>query len=86
MTDFGPIEEMVKDESVSEIMVNGKNSIYFEKNGLLNRSDKAFKDDSELIKLIDAILKPLNKQINPEIPYIDARLEDGSRVNIVLPR
>jgi len=85
MIDFGPIKLLIKDESVSEIMVNGRNHIYFESGGKLSRSDESFKDDGEIFKLIEDILKPLGKQITPDTPYLDARLEDGSRVNIVIP-
>jgi pilus assembly protein CpaF len=66
-------------------MINGKDHIYFEKGGMLNRSDKPFQDDEQIMRLIENILKPLGKQITTEAPYVDARLEDGSRVNIVIP-
>jgi len=85
MIEFGPIEELMKDESVSEVMVNGKNHIYFEKVGKVSRSDERFENDAQIQRLIDSILKPLGKQITSEVPYVDARLEDGSRVNIVIP-
>lgn len=85
MIDFGPVEELMNDESVSEVMINGKDHIYFEKGGMISRLDRPFQDDIQIFKLIDNILKPLGKQITTETPYFDARLEDGSRVNIVIP-
>jgi pilus assembly protein CpaF len=84
MIEFGPIEELMKDESVSEVMINGISGIYFEKGGVLSRSNSTFPDDNQIYKLIDNILKPLGKQISRETPYVDARLEDGSRVNIIV--
>jgi len=82
--DFGPIDDMIKDETITEIMVNGNDHIYFEKSGLIIRSEKAFKNN-EIYILIENILKPLEKQITPQSPYVDTRLEDGSRVNIIIP-
>jgi pilus assembly protein CpaF len=85
MIEFGPIEGLMKDETVSEIMINGKDHIYFEKDGTLARMDKSYRDEAQINTLIDSILKPLGKQVSSETPYIDARLDDGSRVNIVIP-
>lgn len=85
MIAFGPVAELFQDQTVSEIMINGKDHIYIERSGKLIRSDASFKDDNEIYLLVESILEPLGRRIDPEIPYIDARLEDGSRVNIVLP-
>ncbi|MFH0948279.1 MAG: CpaF family protein [Elusimicrobiota bacterium] len=85
MQSFGPIDEFLQDETVTEIMVNGISQIYIEKEGKLQLTEKRFTDDKELQHLIDAIVKPLGRCLDNETPYVDARLSDGSRVNIIIP-
>ncbi|MCX5781220.1 MAG: CpaF family protein, partial [Elusimicrobia bacterium] len=82
---FGLLEEFIQDENISEIMVNGISKVYVEKNGLIFLSEKHFSNEAEIYKIIEQILKPLGKKISADNPYIDARLTDGSRVNIIIP-
>lgn len=81
---FGPIEKALKDEAVSEIMVNRADLIYIEKNGRLTESGITFVDDAHVERTINKILKPLNRYVGPDSPLVDARLPDGSRVNAVV--
>ncbi len=82
---FGPLEGMLEDESITEIMVNGSNSLYFERDGQLYRSEQAFGDDSQVYSLIDRILGPLGRRIDESSPTVNARLPQGHRVNAVIP-
>ncbi len=82
---YGPIENFLNDDSVNEIMINGKNNIYIEKNGALLRTGKSFSSDDMIISLLDRILSPLGKRIDTSSPTVDARLKDGSRVHAVIP-
>lgn len=82
---MGPIEGLVYDESVTEIMVNGTNSIYFEREGRLVRSDLAFESDEQVRVLIDRIIGPLGRRIDESSPMVNARLPQGHRVNAVIP-
>ena len=82
---FGPIEPLLKDESVTEIMVNGPRLVYVEQHGRLYRTDIKFKDDEHVMRVIDRIISPLGRRCDESQPYVDARLPDGSRVNAVIP-
>jgi pilus assembly protein CpaF len=82
---LGPLEEYFSDESVTEVMINGINQIYVERGGKLTLTDKKFADEKEIAAVIDAILKPIGRRVDEETPLVDARLLDGSRVNIVIP-
>jgi len=79
------LENLLHDESVSEIMVNGTSHIYFEKEGKLRKCDARFTNISDIYQFIETILQPLGRQVNIEIPYTDARLPDGSRMNVIIP-
>lgn len=81
---LGPLEDLLKDSAVSEIMVNGYKKIYIEKNGLVQLSPVTFTSNFHLRKVIERIVSPLGRQINESVPYVDARLKDGSRVNAVI--
>ncbi len=81
---FGPLETALKDESVTEVMVNRADLVYLEKKGRLIESDIKFADDAHVERIINKILKPLNRYVGPDSPLIDARLPDGSRVNAVI--
>jgi pilus assembly protein CpaF len=81
---FGPIQILLDDESVSEVMVNGPKMVYVEKGGHLVRSDVVFDNDTEVLKVIDRIILPLGRRIDFDSPTVDARLPDGSRVNAVI--
>ncbi|MBR1580668.1 MAG: CpaF family protein [Selenomonadaceae bacterium] len=82
---LGPIEPLLKNESISEIMVNGPKKIFIEQKGKLHRTNVQFRDDDHLMNIIERILTPLGRRIDESSPLVDARLEDGSRVNIIIP-
>lgn len=82
---FGPINRLIRDSSISEIMVNGPQSVYVEKKGRLVRTDVVFKDDQHVMRVIEKIVAPLGRRIDESSPMVDARLPDGSRVNAIIP-
>ena len=82
---FGPINPLIEDSSVSEIMVNGSDSIFVEKNGILTETDVKFKDDQHVMHVIEKIVAPLGRRIDESSPMVDARLPNGSRVNVIIP-
>ncbi len=82
---FGPIEPLLKDGSVNEIMVNGPRQIYIERHGRLEKTNIMFQNDEHVMRVIDRIVAPLGRRIDEASPYVDARLPDGSRVNAVIP-
>jgi len=82
---YGPIEPLLADETITEIMVNGPNSIYIERKGLLEQVNASFESDEHLMRIIDRIVAPLGRRIDESSPYVDARLPDGSRVNAIIP-
>ena len=82
---LGPLDELLADESVTEIMVNGPNEIFVERNGTVQESPAQFSSDAHLRRVIDRIVTPLGRRVNETSPMVDARLPDGSRVNIVIP-
>jgi pilus assembly protein CpaF len=81
---LGPLEDMLADPSISEIMVNGANRIFIEKGGRVQLSGIKFTSNDHLRRIIERIVTPLGRQINNATPYVDARLKDGSRVNAVI--
>lgn len=78
------LQQFIDDEEVTEIMVNGKDSIFIEKNGVLKKTDSYFETEQKLSTLINQMVSKCNRTVNESTPIVDARLEDGSRVNIVL--
>ncbi len=82
---FGPITILLRDETVSEIMVNGPRMIYVERKGKLELSDVTFRDDDHIQTIIERIISPLGRRIDESSPMVDARLPDGSRVNAIIP-
>ncbi len=82
---YGPLEVLLRDPSISEIMVNGKDQIYIERGGKIYLTDVNFLSDDQLRVIIDRILAPLGKRVDDSMPYADARLPDGSRVNVIIP-
>jgi pilus assembly protein CpaF len=82
---LGPLEVLLSDDSISEIMVNGPNKVYIERNGRLTLSDVTFEDDDHVRRIIDRIVSPLGRRIDEAQPMVDARLPNGSRVNAVIP-
>ena len=81
---LGPLEELLSDESVNEIMVNGPEKVYVERRGKLVLSDCQFTDDASVLAVIERIVAPLGRRIDESQPYVDARLADGSRVNAII--
>jgi pilus assembly protein CpaF len=79
------LQELIEDKEITEIMINGSSTIFIEKSGKLMRYEKEFESDSRLEEVIQAIVSKTNRIVNESSPIVDARLEDGSRVNIVLP-
>ena len=82
---YGPIEPLLQDASVSEVMVNSPDTVYFEKEGRLYLSPIRFRDNTHIVRIIERILAPLGRRVDESSPMVDARLPDGSRVNIVVP-
>ena len=83
--DYGPITALLNDDSISEIMVNGPNQVYIERNGQLTPVDVKFASDAELIRVIREIAAFVGRRIDEESPMVDCRLPDGSRVNAIIP-
>ncbi len=81
---LGPLEELLADDSVSEIMVNGPSRVYIERGGKLQLSDCQFTDDASVLSVIERIIAPLGRRCDESQPYVDARLADGSRVNAII--
>lgn len=81
---LGPLEDMLADPAISEIMVNGANKIFIEKSGKVQLSGVKFTSNDHLRRIIERIVTPLGRQINNATPYVDARLKDGSRVNAII--
>jgi pilus assembly protein CpaF len=84
VTGFGPLEPLLADESITEVMVNGPNHIYIERHGKIERVDVAFLNDEHVRRIIDRIITPMGRRIDESSPRVDARLPDGSRVNAVI--
>ena len=84
MTGFGPIQPLLDDPDVSEVMVNGPKKIFIEKNGKVTKSSITFDDDDHVERIIDRIISPLGRRVDADSPTVDARLPDGSRVNAVI--
>lgn len=82
---FGPLEPLLADDTVSEIMVNGPNHIFVEKKGRLSKTNLTFESDDHVLRIIDRIVSPLGRRIDESQPLVDARLPDGSRVNAIIP-
>jgi pilus assembly protein CpaF len=82
---FGPLQPLLEDETITEIMVNGAKNIYIERTGRLHRVPVSFESNDHVMRIIDRIVAPLGRRIDESSPYVDARLPDGSRVNAVIP-
>ena len=82
---LGPLENLIEDNSVTEIMVNAHDQIYIERAGRIERSDVNFTDDRAVLAAIERIVAPLGRRIDESSPMVDARLKDGSRVNAIIP-
>ena len=84
VTGFGPIQPLLEDEDISEVMVNGPKKVFVEKKGKLTKSPVTFDDDDHVLRVIDRIILPLGRRVDADTPTVDARLPDGSRVNAVV--
>ena len=82
---LGPLEDLIADDSVTEIMVNGPHQVYVERRGKLTLTDQQFMDDASVMAVIERIIAPLGRRCDESQPYVDARLADGSRVNAIIP-
>jgi pilus assembly protein CpaF len=82
---YGPINDLVNDPSISEIMVNGPDQVYLERDGKIYLTDIRFRDNAHVLHIIDKICAPLGRRIDESSPMVDARLPDGSRVNAIVP-
>ena len=82
---FGPIQPLLDDPEITEVMVNGPRSVYIEKKGNLSLTDVTFDDDAHIMRMIEKIISPLGRHVEEDSPMVDARLPDGSRVNAIIP-
>ncbi len=81
---YGPVTEFLNDREITEIMVNNPHKIYIEKFGKIYPTNKAFLDEAHLLRIIDKIVSRIGRRIDESVPYVDARLPDGSRVNVII--
>jgi pilus assembly protein CpaF len=84
VTGLGPLEPLLRDDTITEVMVNGPNQIYIERRGKISRVDTSFMGDEHVLRIIDRIIAPLGRRIDQSSPRVDARLPDGSRVNAII--
>ncbi len=82
---LGPIDALMRDPSISEVMVNAADEVYFEREGIIYLSDVRFRDNGHILRVIERIIAPIGRRVDESSPMVDARLPDGSRVNVVIP-
>jgi pilus assembly protein CpaF len=82
---LGPIEKLIRDPAVSEVMVNAPDEVYWEEDGIIYESRIRFRDHEHIMRIIQRIVAPLGRRVDESSPYVDARLPDGSRVNVIIP-
>ncbi len=82
---YGPIEPLIRDPAITEVMVNGPNSVFIEQAGKIHPTDIRFRDDHHVMRIIEKIVAGVGRRIDESQPYVDARLPDGSRVNAIIP-
>lgn len=82
---FGPIEDLIEDPSITEVMVNGPSKVFFERDGRIFLSDRSFEGEDDLVSLIDRVLGPLGRRVDEASPMVNARLPQGYRMNVVMP-
>ena len=85
LTGFGPLEVLLRDVSITEILVNGPHRVFIERDGVLHQSDLRFIDAHHVERVMQRILAPLGRRLDESSPMVDARLPDGSRVNAIIP-
>ncbi len=82
---LGPLEALLRDPKISDILVNGKDRVFIERGGLLEKTDVVFRDDRHIMQIIDRIVSKVGRRVDESSPMVDARLPDGSRVNAIIP-
>src|SRR4026208_581785 len=82
---LGPLEPLLRDESISEVMVNGPRQVYNDRTGKLELTNDVFQNDDHVMRIIDRIIAPIGRRVDESSPMVDARLTDGSRVNAIIP-
>ncbi|MCU1328362.1 MAG: type secretion system protein [Bryobacterales bacterium] len=82
---LGPLEPLLRDHDISDILVNNKNDVFIERQGLLEKLNISFRDDAHLMQIIDRIVSAVGRRVDESTPMVDARLADGSRVNAIIP-
>src|SRR6187401_1384406 len=82
---LGPLEPLLRDESITEVMVNGPRQVYIERSGKIELTTVNFQNDEHVMRIIDRIISPIGRRVDESSPMVDARLVDGSRVNVVIP-
>src|SRR4029434_7182889 len=82
---LGPLENLLKDRDISDILVNRHDQVYIERNGLLEETGITFQDDRRRMQIIERIVSSVARRIDESSPMVDARLQDGSRVNAIIP-
>src|ERR1700688_4149949 len=82
---LGPLETLLRDPKISDILLNNKNLVYVERGGLLQKTDVVFRDDRHIMQIIDRIVSKVGRRVDESSPMVDARLPDGSRVNAIIP-
>ncbi len=85
LTGYGPLESLLADDQISDIMVNGARNIFLERNGKVEQADLRFIDDDHVLRVIRRIIAPLGRRLDESSPMVDARLSDGSRINAIIP-
>src|SRR5262249_38691411 len=81
---LGPLEPLMRDSTISDILINGPKTIYIERQGRLSRSEVAFNDDRHLLQIVQRIVSRIGRRVDETTPMVDARLPDGSRVNAII--
>src|SRR5580704_5632497 len=82
---LGPLEPLLRDPGISDILVNSRNAVYVERRGILEKTGAKFRDDQHLMQVIDRIVSRVGRRVDESSPMVDARLPDGSRVNAIIP-
>ncbi|MEX0683110.1 MAG: CpaF family protein [Dehalococcoidia bacterium] len=82
---LGPIDALLRDPSISEVMVNAPDEVFFEREGILYLSDVRFRDQTHILRVIERVIAPIGRRVDESSPMVDARLPDGSRVNVIIP-
>ena len=82
---LGPLAPLLRDSSIDDIIVNGAQNVYVEREGVLEKADTRFRDDAHIMNIVRRIVSPIGRRVDEANPYVDARLADGSRINIIIP-